>query len=727
MMEKVAFTMYLIILILSPLLFGAVHTYAYTFMVITVLAGSLLLVKKDIKREIKTGVYQVQFPKTSLNFAFVLFLIFLVFQIIPLPAFFVKILSPEAYIAGLKSLPASGTLGKEGALAQWFTLSPYCYPVRMSIIRLSVYALFFLGLTQMLNSQRRIELTIFTILFIGCFEALYGLAETYSGSGHIWWYQKADYLKEVTGTYINRNHFAGLMEMCVLVAVAYVAALSERKEKRKDASRHTKSPRARLAMYLSGEQRFNKRLFVLFAGAVVGVGLIFSASRGGMISAAGAMLCMSLFFLSRRNYRRKGLILLLLFLIISAYSLHIGADYPVERFKHLDTSLEARSRYTQKTIDMFEDYKLTGIGVGNFQYGYPKYQAAEDKLRFFRHAHNDWAQFLAEAGIIGFCLLLAGLLCYLYLTLRLWRKRTDPFAVCLGIAPLAVMTAMAIHSYSDFNLHIPANCLMLVAIMAIGYSALHLERHHGRDNTFQYFHTMPLRYKGMAAVLAVLGFITWNGVWTIRHFMAEAYCNTVTNSTLNRDQNPPLNEIQKAIEWDRWNAGYWYTHARELMRFRNKALRNPEADYEGLRRFQIDAVTALEEAVQLNPFTPEYHIRLGWGYVYLREEQDYQGRWLPAADIAMERAAYFAGEKNPFLHVALGNYWIYRSKTMYASKLGWETAWTKARWHYKMAQSVERGKALAENIAKYVWRYYPDKGFIRDVLLVENQAILESL
>jgi len=431
-------------------------------------------------------------------------------------------------------------------------------------------------------------------------------------------------------------------------------------------------------------------------------------------------------FLSRRTYRRKGIILLLLFLIISAYSLHIGADYPVERFKYLDASLEARSRYTQKTIDMFEDYTLTGIGVGNFQYGYPKYQAAQDKMRFFRYAHNDWAQFLSEAGIIGFCLLVAGLLYYLYRTIRLWRKRTDPFAVCLGVAPLAVMTAMAIHSYSDFNLHIPANCMMLAAIMAVGYSALHLERHHGLDSSFQRFHTLPLRYKGMVAVLAVLGCIAWNGIWTIRHFMADASCNTVTNSTMNRDQNPPLNEIQKAIDWDRWNAEYWYKRGRELIRLRNEALGNPEADYEGLRRFQMDSVKALEEAVQLNPLTPEYHMRLGWGYAYLREEQDYYGKWLRAADIAMERAAYFAGEKNPFLHAALGNYWIYRSKTMYSANSEWEIAWTKARWHYKTAQSVERGKALAENIATFVWRYYPDKRFVRDVLLVENQAILES-
>ncbi len=726
-MERAAFTIFLITLALSALLFGAVHTYAYTVMAIAVLTGSVLLVKKNIKREFKTGAYQFWLPKTSLNLAFVLFLIFLVFQIIPLPIFLVKALSPEAYIVGLKSFPASGAPGTEGASNQWFPLSPYCFPVRMSIIRWTVYALFFLGLTQVLNSQRRIELAIFLILAISCFEALYGLAETYSGSGHIWWYKKVDYSQEVTGTYINRNHFAGLMEMCVLLAAAYVAALSERKEKRKHTSHHKRSLRSKLAMYFSGEQRFNKRLFVLFGGAVAGVGLVFSASRGGMISAACAMLCMSLLFLSRRDHRKKGFILLVLFLIISAYSLHIGADYPVGRFRYMDTSLDARRRVAKKTIEMFEDYKVSGIGVGNFQYAYPKYQAAEDKLKFFRYAHNDWAQFLAEAGIIGFCLLLIGLSYYVYLTLRLWRKRADPFAICLGIAPMAAMTAMAIHSYSDFNLHIPANCLVLVAIMAVGYSALHLERHQGRDRSFQPFHIMPLRFKGIVALFAVMVFITWNGVWTIRHFMAEAYCNTITNSTLNRDQNPPLDEIKKAIEWDRWNAEYRYKLARELMRVRNVELGNLEKDYEEALKRQREVIKALEKSVRLNPFKAEYHIRLGWEYACLLKDPVYLTRWLPTADIAMERAAYFAGEKNPFLHVAIGNYWIYRSKTLYSTKSEWDASWTKAQWHYKKAQSVERGKVLAEKIAKYVWRYYPDKEFVLRALINENKILIESM
>ena len=170
-MDKAAFTIFLIILILSPLLFGAVHTYAYTLMALGVLTGSLLLVIKNIRKDPKSRNYQIQFHNTGPYVPFFLLLAFLIFQIIPLPISFLTLMSPEAGLVGQKSVAASIAIVSDTQSRAWFALSPYYYPVRMSIIRFTVYGLFFLGLTQVLNSQKRIELTVFLILLIGCFEA----------------------------------------------------------------------------------------------------------------------------------------------------------------------------------------------------------------------------------------------------------------------------------------------------------------------------------------------------------------------------------------------------------------------------------------------------------------------------------------------------------------------------------------------------------------------------
>lgn len=811
-MTIISLTIYLLIVVISVLLFGAVHTYAYTIMTLGVLLASVLLLVKSIRKSVKYRSYYVQLPNTSANLALFLFLGLLVLQVIDLPEGAVAFLSPEAQIVGEGAVPASVVAASTVPSQCGSALAPYTYPVRMSMLRFIVYGLFFLGLTQVLTSQKRIELVIAVILAVGCFEALYGLIQTFSESGQILWFGKTSYRRDITGTYINRNHFAGLMGMGLLLAAAYATALGTRKKKEIPATGGRKGFRARVSQFVLGEQRLNKRALILFSGVVMGIGLIFSASRGGMLAAAGGLLCMAILFLWRKTHRTKGLVLLILFVITTVYALQIGVEYPLGRFQFFWRSFEERSQLAEKTMTLFSDYRLAGVGVGNFQYAYPKYQPAERKGEFVRHAHNDWAQFLAEAGILGLGLLLAGVGIYLFRTLRLWKKRSDPFAVCLGLAPLAVMAAVAIHAVSDFNLHVPANFLMLTAVTAVGYSALHLERHRGGDKVFLRYHVLPLRYRGLAALLVVLGFMCWSGIWTVRHFVAEAYCNTVHNSTLNRDQNPPLEEIQKAIAWDPANAGYWFKMGREMIRLRDiggwthvEGQGRAQSDagrsdgrIEGLRDLGIEGlrgwnggreversammeywnvgmlglrstdngertttipiapvlqysttpargtqqtadngewsrasheatqgyatgdvsrrltpdrrqpaqqgagvepsvalqkqiVAALEQAAQLNPFNAEYHLRLAWEYSRLWDDSDQCRRWQAAADLSAQRAAYFAGEKNPLHHLNIANYWVRRSKTMAPADPAWSMAWERASWHFKRHEALEKG------------------------------------
>ena len=231
----------------------------------------------------------------------------------------------------------------------------------------------------------------------------------------------------------------------------------------------------------------------------------------------------------------------------------------------------------------------------------------------------------------------------------------------------------------------------------------------------------------MLALLLVLLFIVWNGSWAIRHFVAEAYCNTVTNSTLNRDQDPPLEEIKMAIKWDRWNAEYWYKRAKRLWKIRAGKIGNLNADEENRYSLKGDIVGSLEEAVRLNPFRAQYHLRLEWEYASMFKDPHYPDKWLPAADMYMERAAYFAGENNPYVHVHLGDYWAFRSRTIDTAGPEWEATWTKACWHYKKAQSLERKRKLADRIVGYVWKYYPDKEVVRKALLGDNRSLVEEL
>jgi len=719
-LKKIVFAIYFTILAASPLLFGAVHTYAYCLISLGILGGGLLLLISAIRRNPVSGAHELRFPGTGPDLLFGLLLIFLCIQIIPLPSFIAAYIAPESYTISQQAVSPVALLAPNDPSNPWYALAPYSHPVRLSIVRWTVYGLFYFGLTKLLNSRRRIETLVILLIITGCFEALYGIMQTYSGSEHIWWFKKVFYRRDVTGTYINRNHFAGYMEMMIILAVCYTASLASRSrrkpltkpKRRKRTHRNRKNSLKKhltdfLAAYLASEQKFNKRAITLFAGVLMGVGLILSASRAGLIAAAGALLCVSIFFVLRRSLRRQGLIVLSLFLITSAYMLSINIEYTANRFQSLGRSLEFRSRWTETTLDMFNDFKLTGVGVGNFQYAYPKYQAAEDQKLFIRNAHNDWAQFLAEAGGIGFLLLIIGLGRYFYRTFKLWRRRRDPFSSCLALAAPGALTALAIHSFFDFNLHLPANFLTLTAVIAIGNSALHLRQHSATAKMLHREYTFPLKYTGALISIGFLALLFWSAGTTIRHFVAEAYCNTVPNSTLNRNRHPSPTAIRKAIRWDKHNAAYHFKLAQALIRQRHKLMPD-KMTVANENKNRKETIAALEAGLRLNPFQAREHLRLAFEYVYWSEDREDYRQWAAVADVSAGRAAELAGQHDPSLHLKLGHYWVLRSFILPNADPERQSLWDKAWQYYNAVQKIDKSQSARDKIKKYVRRFYPD-------------------
>ncbi len=100
-----------------------------------------------------------------------------------------------------------------------FTVSMVQYQTVSHLLLLATYlTAFFLTLVlcRDANAKRRL---VFAILLLGVFEALYGLIQYLTGWQQIFTYVKKYYLEEATGTYVNRNHFAGFLEMILPFAV----------------------------------------------------------------------------------------------------------------------------------------------------------------------------------------------------------------------------------------------------------------------------------------------------------------------------------------------------------------------------------------------------------------------------------------------------------------------------------------------------------------------------
>ena len=126
------------------------------------------------------------------------------------------------------------------------------------------------------------------------------------------------------------------------------------------------------------------------------------------MAAAGGLLCMGLFLAFKKGQREKaGLFSWFCSCLRRPTHWILGLNMWPGVLKVLKKAMKKGQRIARKAIVMLGDYRVAGVGVGNFQYAYPRYQAEEERKGYVRFAHNDWAQFLSEAGITGFALLLA--------------------------------------------------------------------------------------------------------------------------------------------------------------------------------------------------------------------------------------------------------------------------------------------------------------------------------
>jgi hypothetical protein len=220
-------------------------------------------------------------------------------------------------------------------------------------------------------------------------------------------------------------------------------------------------------------------------------------------------------------------------------------------------------------------------------------------------------------------------------------------------------------------------------------------------------------------LIPLLALIVWSAIWAGRHFMGEAHQEAARTVVSKDPSSLPLREIEKAVAWDPWNAQGWWLLGLQQRETRSSMLRNPDWPDQDRKELQADIIHALERAVELNPLREEHHLRLGWEYTFFWGEPDAGTKWIPAADLSMTRAAYFAGTNNPYLHVLMGHYWLMRSKTLVPGNPMWEVALAKARWHYQANLFVETGKdreRIKKEIVANIWVHYPDQEFVNRIL-----------
>ena len=441
------------LIVFSPLPAASVHEWSILVIQLTVLLmmGAYIL-KREKPLNNKILSRSLKWPR----YAFFSLFVFLFIQILPMPVFLVKLISSGThYFHRLFSTDFSNIKFMSISLIPSHT-------IRESLELLSYFFLGFL-IVKTITRKKQIKRIFYILIFVGVFEAFYGFYELFNKNPRILFYKKIYGLDSVSGTFVNRNHFSGYLEMIIPLAIGLILAridffsLADLKWREK-------------ILHLS-KKGFYSSLLISLGIIIMSLAIIFSKSRSGVFLLVFTFILFSgSAFIpadrEKRHRRRVKTLFRVLFLIIILFSLYSGIDAVMERFA-LDKVLnENRPLYWSNTIHIVGNYPLFGSGFGTFASVYPAYEKALTSAHL-SHAHNDYLEYLSELGAVGLLLLLGGILFLLVNSLLIWRVRKHPEVKGLALGGIVAVICILIHSITDFNLHIPANMLLFTIVLVM--------------------------------------------------------------------------------------------------------------------------------------------------------------------------------------------------------------------------------------------------------------------
>jgi O-antigen ligase len=455
MFNKAIKILLIVLIIFTPLAFGSMEIWAFSLMELGILSILILWA-------LQTGIVRFRSSEESFDSAFpiphaalpvvllALFLLVVLFQLISLPSGTLKILSPKTFALrtglSLEPSPSSFPISFFPLLTQieffkWLTLSG-----------LFLFLLVWRPLEQ--DDQTRTHL-LAAVMAAGVLESLYGMFEFFSGHRYILTVAAGNLVSSATGTFVNRNYFAGYLLMVIPLSMGFLFSREVSRTGRYRGWRHGLSS-------LDG-----KTLLIGFGVIVMILGLLFSASRMGI---ASLLLSFTLIILLFRGSRKggkfsKGSILILGLAIL--WAAWIGLDAVISRFFTASEDFKGRWTFWANTVQIYRDFPIFGTGLGTFFQVFPMYRSSYI-MGLVTHAENDFLQLLSEVGTLGI-----GPLVILFFFL-LWKVFSGIRALADGeparyiaLGGLVGILALMFHSLVERNIQVPANAFLYTLIFAL--------------------------------------------------------------------------------------------------------------------------------------------------------------------------------------------------------------------------------------------------------------------
>ncbi|MCM8791829.1 MAG: O-antigen ligase family protein [Candidatus Omnitrophica bacterium] len=424
------------LIIFTPFFYGSVTAVGYIFMESFIfLFFTLWLIKMILGGNLL-------FLKTNLLITLILFVFLVIIQIIPLPLKIIEFISPKIAHIYRELLPL------KSKVLPFFTLSICVNSTIDFLFKILSYFLIFFLIINYIQKKEQFQILFNAIIICGFIISIFAIIQnfTYANLDKVYWFDINGSAPSCFGPFVNRNHFAGYMEMVIPLCLGYL--ISDIDIKRKT---------------LYGMSLF-----------VISLSLFLSLSRAGMVIYLLELLSMIIFLWIKKRFEEQSIIMWLSFLFILVFIFFL-TDFKVifERFFSIFEASPKESIFERgyRWQDMFKiwyDFPFLGIGGGAFSSIAPLYKRVNLQMTIV-HAHNDYLELLVETGIFGFLLL--SLFFYLYFSqvIKMWMKRHDRFVVGLVLGGIISNLGILIHSWVDFNLRIPANALLFFIISGLTY------------------------------------------------------------------------------------------------------------------------------------------------------------------------------------------------------------------------------------------------------------------
>ncbi len=520
------------------------------------------------------------------------------------------------------------------------------YVGRQELLRILVYAFLFFAILNNLHRQEHTQIIAFTLIFLGMAESFYALYQFLTHSNRVLFYI-TPYEHRGVGTYISPNNLAGFLEMLLPLGLAYTIA---------------------------GRVKPLTRVLVGYASLVMMAGIASTLSRGGLIATVMALVMFFGLLLPRRSLRIQALVLLALLLVGTLYLAPKSYNLQqrlasIPQGRH-DVERDIRYEIWDATVRMWQDNFWWGVGPGHFDYRFREYRPDLVQVRPDR-AHNEYLNALADWGVVGTAIVALAVAVLWAGMFKTWRhvhraerdfgtKLTNKFAFVLG-ASLGLV-ALTIHSVVDFNLHIPANAILAITLMA-------LLTGHVRFATERYWTTARLGHQLAlsAALLAGITCFSYQG-WRLGREAVWLGRDSKLKEVFKAPLSAParIAALRKAFEAEPKNFETTFSIGEA---YRAQSWQAFDAGYDVYVEPATNALAWYALGMKLNPFDARNHLSSGMCLDRLGKTNESEPYYQRADEL--DPAGYFTAANIGWHYVQIGDFaaakpWFDRS-----SRLGW--------------------------------------------------------